>query len=40
MNDIAQRTLCRLIPFDALSFLFNDSVGWHDTLSKTRIVNK
>lgn len=40
MNNIAQRTLCRLIPFNAFSFLFNDAVGWHDSLSNTRVVNK
>ncbi|MBF9220079.1 RDD family protein [Hymenobacter ruricola] len=34
---ILLRTLCRLIPFDAFSFLGGDS-GWHDTLSKTRVV--
>lgn len=32
------RTLCRFIPFDALSFLFS-SVGWHDSISRTRVVN-
>jgi uncharacterized RDD family membrane protein YckC len=34
---ILLRTLCRLIPFDAFSFLGGDP-GWHDTLSKTRVV--
>jgi uncharacterized RDD family membrane protein YckC len=33
---ILLRTLCRFIPFDALSFI--GSEGWHDTLSKTRVV--
>ena len=32
------RNLCRLIPFDAVSYLF--STGWHDSISKTRVVNK
>lgn len=31
------RTLCRLIPFDAFSYL-GSGVGWHDTISKTRVV--
>lgn len=31
------RSLCRLIPFDAFSFLFSDS-GWHDKFSKTIVV--
>jgi uncharacterized RDD family membrane protein YckC len=33
------RTCCRFIPFDPLSFLFEDSTGWHDKLSKTRVVS-
>ena len=32
------RNLCRLIPFDQLSFLFGG--GFHDTISKTTVVNK
>jgi len=31
------RTLCRFIPFDALSFLAN-GYGWHDSISKTKVV--
>lgn len=34
------RTLCRMIPFDALTFLGNSGRGWHDTLSKTYVVKK
>ncbi|MBW4888560.1 RDD family protein [Mucilaginibacter sp. HMF5004] len=34
---IATRTLCRLIPFDALSFIFATN-GWHDSISDTRVV--
>jgi uncharacterized RDD family membrane protein YckC len=34
---IAKRSLCRLIPFEALSFLGQGS-GWHDTLSKTKVI--
>ncbi|MBO6518277.1 MAG: RDD family protein [Bacteroidia bacterium] len=33
------RTFCRLIPFNAFSFL-GEGIGWHDTLSKTRVVHK
>lgn len=34
------RTLCRLIPFDAISFFFlDDNKGWHDTVSKTKVVS-
>lgn len=32
------RSLCRNIPFNALSFLSSDAVGWHDQFSKTRVV--
>ena len=37
---ILGRTLARWIPFEAFSFLFGDGrpVGWHDSLSKTRVV--
>lgn len=34
------RTLCRLIPFYELSFLLNPKRWWHDTISKTYVVNK
>jgi uncharacterized RDD family membrane protein YckC len=33
------RSLCRFIPFEALSFLGSDVSGWHDTISKTTVVN-
>jgi len=33
---IVQRTLSRMIPFEAFSFL--GSRGWHDQLSKTKVV--
>ena len=36
-KDIIIRTLCRLIPFDRLSFLFAKN-GFHDIISKTRVV--
>ena len=38
-----QRSLCRLIPFDAFSLLMSeDSVrrGWHDSLSKTYVIDR
>jgi uncharacterized RDD family membrane protein YckC len=34
---IAIRTLCRIIPFEFLSYLFSRN-GWHDTLSKTVVI--
>lgn len=37
---VFKRSLCRLIPFDAFSFLGSDGRGWHDTISDTYVVNK
>ena len=34
------RTLVRLIPIEAFTFLNDDARGWHDTLSVTYVVNK
>lgn len=34
---IVLRTLCRLIPFDHISFLFTKN-GFHDNLSKTKVI--
>ncbi len=34
---ILLRTICRFVPFNALSFLFAER-GWHDALSNTRVV--
>lgn len=39
VNVILIRTLCRLIPFEAFSFLGETSRGWHDGLSKTYVVD-
>jgi uncharacterized RDD family membrane protein YckC len=38
MSAILIRTLCRFIPLEPFSFLGSEPVGWHDTLSKTRVV--
>jgi uncharacterized RDD family membrane protein YckC len=37
---ILLRTICRLIPFDALSYLGTPARGWHDSMSKTYVVKK
>lgn len=34
------RSLCRLIPFEILSFMLTPARGWHDILSKTYVVKK
>jgi len=39
-NTIALRTICRIIPFDAFSYLGTPTRGWHDTLSKTYVVDE
>jgi uncharacterized RDD family membrane protein YckC len=36
---ILKRTLCRLIPFDGLTFL-SSGRGWHDTIPNTYVVKK
>jgi uncharacterized RDD family membrane protein YckC len=33
------RSFCRLIPFDAISFLGGGARGWHDTITGTYVVN-
>ncbi|RDC66424.1 RDD family protein [Adhaeribacter pallidiroseus] len=38
LNTIVKRTLCRLIPFEAFSFLTSNQSGWHDRFSKTMVV--
>lgn len=35
---IVIRSLCRIIPLDAVSFLFSED-GWHDSISKTYVIN-
>jgi len=37
-GQIVGRTFARFIPFEALSFLHDQPVGWHDSLSGTRVV--
>jgi len=32
------RSLCRVIPFEAFSFIGEDSNGWHDSISKTKVI--
>lgn len=36
---ILMRSFCRLIPFDALSFLGTNGKGWHDSISDTYVVD-
>ena len=39
-NAVLIRSLCRLIPFEVFSFFGTPWIGWHDSLSKTYVVNK
>ena len=39
-SNILLRSLCRLIPFEAFSFLGAKGKGWHDTISKTYVVDE
>ena len=34
------RTAARFIPFEPFSFFGRDAIGWHDTLSGTRVVRR
>lgn len=36
---ILGRTFSRFIPFEAFSFLGDKAIGWHDSISGTRVVN-
>lgn len=36
--NIIGRTLCRVIPLDGISFFFTNGVGWHDSISRTRVI--
>jgi len=38
-STIMLRSLCRFIPFEAVSFL-GEGTGWHDHLTKTMVVRK
>jgi|SRR6478672_8033233 len=35
-----KRTLCRIIPFEAFSFLGGSTRGWHDSIPDTYVVQK
>ncbi|WP_319481656.1 RDD family protein [uncultured Draconibacterium sp.] len=37
-STILLRSICRFIPFEAFSFLTESKTGWHDRLSKTRVI--
>lgn len=37
-RQVLNRALCRIVPFDALSFLGGGN-GWHDSWTDTRVIN-
>lgn len=37
---LMKRSLSRLIPFDAFSFIGENRKGWHDSISKTKVVKE
>lgn len=39
-QDVFLRSLCRLIPFEAFSFLGEEGRGWHDSISNTYVVDE
>ncbi len=39
-KEILQRSLWRIVPFEAFTFLGNNGVGWHDEKTGTRVVDK
>ncbi len=39
-DEILMRSICRLIPFEILSFLGTPGKGWHDAISKTYVVKR
>lgn len=38
LMNLLGRNLVRLIPFEAFSFLGSSPVGWHDSMSDTRVI--
>ena len=34
------RSVCRFVPLDQISFILNNKSGWHDTLSKTLVIEE
>ena len=39
-NKALIRSLCRIVPFEAFSFLGNDASGWHDKWSDTLVIDE
>ena len=39
LGQILVRTVLRFLPFEQLSFLGKEQYGWHDSLSRTRVIS-
>ncbi len=39
-GQILGRSFARFIPFEVFSFLGEEGIGWHDSLSKTRVISE
>ena len=39
-GNVLIRSLCRYIPFEQFSFLGSRTIGWHDSISKTRVIDE
>lgn len=40
LGDLGVRCLCRMVPFERFSFLFNYEKGWHDRWSATMVIDE
>jgi hypothetical protein len=39
-KELLIRSLCRFIPFESFSFLSSNGKGWHDSISKTSVIDE
>lgn len=40
LSTVLIRSISRFIPFNPLSFLGSNSTGWHDSISKTKVIKE
>lgn len=40
LNTIIKRSFCRIVPFEAFSFLGEGASGWHDKWSDTMVIDE
>ena len=39
-KELLIHSLCRFIPFECFTFLSSNGKGWHDSISKTSVIDK